>query len=141
MKKPFESCTLFKRVLLVEDNPEIIAEIHDILDLHFFEVTAVSSGPAAIQELLKNNFDVIVCDFTMGNLPSDMFFQAVVRIRPHLSNCLVAINDASSSNKSRGQGGVSIWKPIEPQILVEAVQGVLKKAESMARDSRLCAVA
>src|SRR5688500_16724225 len=104
MKKDFDSCTLFKRILLIQDNPQTVAEIQDVLDLHFFEVTAVGSAPEAILQLLKNDFDVIVCDFTIRNLPAEMFSQAVTRIRPHLTNRLVAITDATASKNMRNVG-------------------------------------
>ncbi|MBA4150749.1 MAG: response regulator transcription factor [Verrucomicrobia bacterium] len=141
MKKPFDSCTLFKRILLVQNNPQVVAEVHDVLDLHFFEVTAVSSGPEAIQQLLKNDFDAIVCDFTIPNLPAEMFFQATTRIRPRLANRFVAITDAATSKSTRSLGAVSIWKPIEPHILLEAIEGVLKKVESGTRTPQQYAAA
>src|SRR5687767_9607657 len=108
MNKTFDSCTLFKRILLVQNDPRIVAEIHDILDLHFFEVTAVSSAPEAIQQLLRTDFDAIVCDFTIRDIPGEMFFQAVTRIRPRLTTRLVAITDASTNKKMRNVGAVSI---------------------------------
>jgi DNA-binding response OmpR family regulator len=129
---PYEESngTLFKRILVLENDLAVADQIRDTLDLHFYEVTVVRTGTEAIRKLLEEEFDAIICDFTMPQFPAEMFHQGVKRIRAELARKFIAITNSGPSSKTARQlGTINIWKPIEPQILLEAVESVLKKAE------------
>ena len=118
------SALLFKRILFIESNRQILDSVRDALDLKFFDVTVVTDGPAAIKMLLVSNFDLILCDVTHPSFPSEMFFEAVSRIRPELCKSFIAITDALHSSPP---GTMRVWKPIDMHILLSAIESVLRK--------------
>lgn len=115
---------LFKKILFVESNRQIMETVRDTLDLHFFDVTVAGDGPQAVKLLMSSNFDLILCDVTHPSFPCDMFFEAVRRTRPQLCKSFIAITDALHSAPP---GTIRVWKPIDMHILLGAIESVLKK--------------
>jgi DNA-binding NtrC family response regulator len=56
------------RVLLVDDEVVFTKNMSKLLTFRGYTVTAVNSGDAAIRELEKNHFDVIVLDLKMPGM-------------------------------------------------------------------------
>ena len=73
-----------KRVLLLEDDSQFKSILTDFLAENSYEVVAVGNGAEGVREIMVSDFDAIVCDMMMPNLPGDMFYLAVERMRPHL---------------------------------------------------------
>ncbi len=71
-----------QRVLLLEDDDEFREVMNDFLVSRFYEVTPVRDGAEGLREILKDPFDVIVCDMMMPQVNGEMFYWAVSRIRP-----------------------------------------------------------
>ncbi len=125
--KPAEH-VLFKNVLLIEDDRQTIAQVRDILDLYFYDVTTVTNGADAIRHILNSPCDVVLCNLAVPAFPVDMFFQAIKRVRPDLIRKVIALTSSDQSTKiDRGLTAFSIWKPIDNHILLEAIESVFKK--------------
>src|SRR5437016_10882786 len=73
-----------KRVLLVEDEPDLTVLLKDYLEGYFYRVTTVTNGVDGLKAIMDSDFDVIVCDVVMPKMPGDMFYRAVQRIQPRL---------------------------------------------------------
>ena len=121
---PETDALLFKRILFVESNRQIMETVRDTLDLHFFDVTVACDGPEAVKMLISSEFDLILCDVTHPSFPCEMFFEALRRIRPHLCKSFIAITDALHSAPA---GTIRVWKPSDMHILLVAIEAVLKK--------------
>jgi DNA-binding NtrC family response regulator len=79
-----QSITTRKRVLLLEDDFQFKSILTDFLVDNAYDVVAVGNGAEGVREIMVSDFDAIVCDMMMPNLPGDMFYLAVERMRPHL---------------------------------------------------------
>ena len=122
---------LFKRILFVENDAHLAKEVRDTLDLHFYDVTVVTSGAMAVTTLLRDKFDLILCDLTMPSFPGQMFYEAVKRVKPMLCKRFISItNSAQSRLNGKTIGELSIWKPLDMQILLEAIETVLRKSQA-----------
>jgi DNA-binding response OmpR family regulator len=71
-----------QRVLLLEDQDDFRALLHDYLVSRSFQVTSVPSGVEGLREILKDPFDLIICDMMMPKVGGEMFYWAVTRVRP-----------------------------------------------------------
>lgn len=71
-----------QRVLLLEDRDDFREILHDYLVSRSFQVTSVPSGVEGLREILKDPFDLIVCDMMMPQVGGEMFYWAVTRARP-----------------------------------------------------------
>lgn len=89
-----------KRVLVLEDDLEFQEVLQETLENAEYEVTAVPNGADGVREIMAHgDFDAIVCDMMMPNLPGDMFYLAVERMRPHLCNRFIFITGFNGNAK------------------------------------------
>lgn len=80
-----------KRVLLLEDDAELCHALKDWLEMHECRVTIVNRGVDGVTEVMKADFDAIICDMIMPLMPGDMFYLAVSKAKPHLCTRFVFI--------------------------------------------------
>lgn len=56
------------RVMIVDDNADLLETFKDILEFKGFEVATALSGPAAIGQARKQHFDAIILDLVMPGM-------------------------------------------------------------------------
>jgi CheY-like chemotaxis protein len=118
-------------VLMLEDDTEFGNMLRVFLESHSFRVTCVTSGVEGLRQILAREFDVILCDLVMPNLPGDMFYLAVERTKPHLLQRFVFMTGHQADPKwdafIRKVGGLALWKPFLLADMLSAIQSILKK--------------
>jgi CheY-like chemotaxis protein len=121
-----------KRVLLLEDDEMLKNVIKEYLEGNFYEVSAVSNGAEGVRAVLKQEFDVIVCDMMMPKLPGDMFYTAIERMRPHLCRRFIFITGHRGNPKIndfiKQVRGTMLAKPFRMDDLIEAIAFIEVKA-------------
>ena len=73
-----------KTVLMLEDDPHCTKLLREFLESHSFRVTCVTNGADGVRQILDQDFDILLCDLFMPQLPGDMFYKAVERTKAHL---------------------------------------------------------
>ena len=120
-----------KRVLLLEDDEMFKSIISDFLESNFYEVVAVGNGADGVRAVLKEEFDVIICDMMMPKLPGDMFYVAIERMRPHLCRRFIFITGHRGNQKIndfiKQVKGTMLAKPFHMDDLLEAIAFVQVK--------------
>ena len=123
-----------RRVLLLEDDQTLTTMIKEFLESHFYKVVAVSNGAEGVRSLLKDEFDIIICDIVMPKLPGDMFYFAVKKTKPHLCRRFVFITGYADNSKINDfiteVKGTMLAKPFEMDELLEAVASVQNPGDS-----------
>ncbi len=120
-----------KKVLMLEDDLEFAKIIRMFLGSHSFRVTCVPNGADGLRHIMKEDFDIILCDMVMPNLPGDMFYLAVERTKPHLCSRFVFMTGHQADPKYdefiRKVHGPMLWKPFLMADLLSALQRTLEK--------------
>ena len=121
------------RVLIVDDEPDVLAMIAEILGDHDVEVVMASSGLAALREAARERFDLCVLDVTMPNMDG---LEVCRRLRalPFTQDLRVlfmtAHQDAQTIDAAFAAGGTDyLFKPVVPTLLWARVNNVLRTAE------------
>lgn len=57
-----------KKILLIEDNPEVRENTHEILELAGYKVVTAPNGKVGVELAQKENPDLIICDIMMPEL-------------------------------------------------------------------------
>lgn len=70
------------KVLLLDDQEDFRDTMRDYLISRFYKVTEASNGVEGLREIMRDTFDLIVCDMKMPKLSGEMFYWAVTRVRP-----------------------------------------------------------
>lgn len=120
-----------KRVLLLEDDEMFKSIITEFLESNYYEVVAVTNGAEGVRAVLKDEFDVVICDMMMPKLPGDMFYTAVERMRPHLCRRFIFITGHRGNPKIndfiKQVKGTMLAKPFHMDDLLEAIAFVQVK--------------
>lgn len=69
------------RVLLLDDRQDFRDAIAEYL-LIDYAVIAVANGAEGLRKIMKDPFDLIICDMLMPQVGGEMFYWAVSRVRP-----------------------------------------------------------
>jgi two-component system alkaline phosphatase synthesis response regulator PhoP len=120
------------RILLVDDEPDILEFISYNLNKEGFEVFTSTNGRDAIKIAAKEKPDLIILDVMMPDLDGIETCR-IIRESSELKNVLIAFLTARNEDYSQIAGfdaGADdyINKPIKPRVLVSRVKAILRRA-------------
>ena len=70
------------KVLLLDDDEDFREVISLSLVSNYHLVTEAPNGVEGLRAVMKDTFDLIICDMMMPKLGGEMFYWAVTRVRP-----------------------------------------------------------
>lgn len=118
-------------LLLADDEPMLLAVMSRLLGDVGFAVTAVDSGNAAITELDRSDFDVILLDWMMNDGNASDVFQWVTTFRPWLVERVVFISGGSAREVvDSAQGRPVVPKGQDSPALVRLLTGIARVARA-----------
>ena len=122
-----------KKVLVIEDNTEILDNISELLELSNYRVFTALNGKLGVESALANNPDLIICDIMMPELDGYGVLH-IVHNHPDLQHIpfifLTAKTEQAEIRKGMSMGADDyILKPFDTTDLLNAVESRLKKAQ------------
>jgi CheY-like chemotaxis protein len=104
-----------KRLLLVEDDPNTLKGLTDLLRHDGYWVRGVSSGGRALQLIDAAPFDAVLCDYSLPDMDGLRVCRELRLRFPHLMLFLVtAYNNAELSKSAAASGIAKIFhKPLD----------------------------
>lgn len=120
-----------KRLLLIDDDPNLILLVKDYLEFRGYEVVTAENGQEALELLDKDTPDMIICDVMMPQMDGYSLVEHV-RKNPRTSWIPVLFLSAKGQSQDRVKGlntGADVYmvKPFEPEELVAQVESSLKQ--------------
>ena len=118
-----------KKILIIDDDPDILTSIKAILDSHGFTPVLAMSGSAGVDMFKSQKPDLVLCDMMMETI--DAGSKVAGEIRKFDSNVplylLSSIGAATASNIEIDQLGFNgvFQKPVDPVILVASLRRAL----------------
>ena len=119
------------RILLVDDEPDILEIVGYNLKKEGFEISTAKDGVQAISQAKKHKPHLIIMDVMMPNLNG---IEACEKIReiPELSKTIITFLTARSEDYSQIAGleaGADdyITKPVKPKVLLSKVNALLRR--------------
>ena len=120
-----------RNVLLVEDDVEFAEHLKLYLETTGFVVSLAKDGVEGLKKVMAADFDAILCDMLMPNLPGNMFYLAVERTKPALAKRFVFITGHQGDQKVaaflKQVRGLCLFKPFQMHQLLETIEVVIKK--------------
>ncbi len=91
-----------QHLLIVDDEPDVLSILEDILVLQGHEVLAVTSGAEALEALSQNSFDGILSDIRMPEMDGEQFFAEIIEHHPQMKDRIAFVtgNDLSEQTKT-----------------------------------------
>ncbi len=122
-------------VLLIEDEPAVMALVRAVLEGHGYAVVPTESGAEALQLLANGNFHGVVSDMrTPGGVDGAQVHAWIAVHRPELATRLVFITGDIANEETaatlRRTGAPCVEKPFRVQEFISVVEKTLGKATS-----------
>jgi two-component system NtrC family sensor kinase len=116
-------------ILLVDDEPEILATLAEILTYAGHRVETAADGAAALERLDSRSFDVIVSEVRMPGLDGPGLYAEIERRFPDLRERIVFLTGDTMSAETRDflerTRAVSLGKPFLVTKVMQAIQRAL----------------
>ncbi|NET07437.1 MAG: response regulator transcription factor [Symploca sp. SIO2B6] len=124
-----------KRLLLIDDDPNLILLVKDYLEFRGYEVITAENGREALAVLELDIPDMIICDVMMPEMDGYALVESV-RQDPRTNWIPVLFLSAKGQSSDRVRGlttGADVYmvKPFEPEELVAQVESSLKQANRL----------
>jgi DNA-binding NarL/FixJ family response regulator len=124
-----------KRLLLIDDDPNLILLVKDYLEFRGYEVLTADNGKEALNLLSQNLPDMIICDIMMPEMDGYALIENV-RQDQRTSWIPVLFLSARGQSQDRIKGlnlGADVYmvKPFEPEELVAQVESSLKQTNRL----------
>jgi DNA-binding NarL/FixJ family response regulator len=128
-----------KRLMLVDDDPNLILLVKDYLEFRGYNVITAENGRDALEKLEQEVPDLIICDVMMPEMDGYTFVNHV-RQEERISWIPVLFLSAKGQSQDRVKGlntGADVYmvKPFEPEELVAQVEASLKQASRRTQQS------
>lgn len=123
------------RILIVDDEPDIIEFLSYNLAKEGYEVDTATNGRRAIEKATEFSPDLILLDVMMPDMDGIETCQEL-RANPLTKDCLIAFLTARSEDYSQiagfdAGGDDYISKPIKPKVLISRIKALLKRSGSL----------
>jgi len=134
----FGNSNMKKSILLIEDNPDILENTAEILELASYKVYTAPNGKKGVELALEHKPDLIICDIMMPELDGYGVLHALhrnetVKNTPFIF--LTAKTERADFRKGMEMGADDyITKPFDGTELLNAVDGRLKKADLLKKE-------
>ena len=120
------------RVLVVDDDPQVLRLMRVNLELEGYDVVSAPDGEEALEAVLNERPDVVVCDVMMPGMDGLTVLRNL-RSNPRTSKIpfvVVSAKAQRSDVKAALDMGADryITKPFDPQELLDAVENLLQGA-------------
>lgn len=123
-----------RRILIVEDDTGVTEAISGWFETEGVLVTVAHRGVEGLRHVMRTDFDAIICDMIMPQMCGDVFYLAVGRAKPHLSERFVFI----TGDRDRPDVAKFLWeycgptlaKPLSLAELTKAVESVYPVREA-----------
>lgn len=126
-----------KKLLLIDDDPNLILLVKDYLEFRGYNVVTAENGREALEVLDQNIPDMIICDVMMPEMDGYSLVKHI-RQEPHTNTIPVLFLSAKGQSQDRVKGlneGADVYmvKPFEPEELVAQVESSLNQIKRLSQ--------
>ena len=120
-------------ILLIEDEPAVLAYVRAALERNGYQVVSVESGAAALEILASGEFQGVVSDMrTPGGVDGAQVHAWIAVHRPELASKLVFITGDLANEETmatlRNTGAPCVEKPFRVQQFIAVVEKTMGRA-------------
>ncbi len=110
-----------KRILLADDDADVLLGIRDRLESFGFQVTTVSNGREAVEEMNRGGYAMVIMDVTMPEMDGIAALR-MIQLRWPKTPVIIITSNIENATASLAEGARAyLLKPIDPERLKAAV--------------------
>ena len=115
------------KLFIVEDEPKIREELKILLESEGYQVEALSSFQNVVQDIIKQEYDLLLLDI---NLPNENGFMICKEVKKHRKTPIIFVTSRNTEedelNSILSGGDDFVTKPYNKYILLEKIRRALK---------------
>ena len=117
-----------KKILFVDDDPNIQKMIEIFLRKYNFNVTFVKSGRSALHKLQEDNYSLVISDIQMPEMDGLTLIEKIKIKYPEIPVVIIsAYGQEQMTEKAMAKGASKILnKPFDSKILISTIQEFLE---------------
>lgn len=115
------------KILLVDDEKELISTISERMALRNIEATAALSGPEAIQRIRKVDYDVVILDVKMPGMSGQETLRQIKQAKPQLPVIMMTGHGSmKESLEAMNEGACDyLMKPVALEDLMQKIEAAV----------------
>ena len=131
-----------ENILILEDHPELCAQIRQILENADYQVQIAATGAEAVALAREHTFDLLVADVHLPDFSGIEAFQRIRTYRPELAGIVITgYSTWEMATDALRVGFVGfLVKPFVPEQLVAAIVSALAQEKLRRENARLSAL-
>lgn len=108
-------------LLIIEDDPNTLSGLQDLLRQEGYRVHGVTRGLQAIQMILAESIDIVICDYSLPDMDGLQVCRELKRLRPDLKLFLVTAYSNAEIVKAAKECRIAriFHKPLDLDELLE----------------------
>lgn len=121
-----------KTIIVVDDDPDLLKLITEVLKQNQYTVLAFSNGNDALNEIKNTPFDLLISDIQMPIMDGFTLTKAIRNIDKHQKLPIIAVtgrNDLDLENYKKAGFSAVIKKPFSPKILLSTIEAIFNHQE------------
>ena len=116
-----------KRILLADDDADVLLGIRDRLESFGFQVTTVSNGREAVEEMNRGGYAMVIMDVTMPEMDGIAALR-MIRLRQPETPVIIITSNVENAMASLAEGARAyLLKPIDPERLRATVDRLVRE--------------
>ena len=121
-----------KKILVVDDSPELREKLHELLETQSYEVVNAADGKEGLSKAKENPYDLIIADLNMPGLSGLEMLAEIrkVELNSKTHSFLLTTEPLQDYTEQFRAVGKATWimKPYAPQVLLRSIELVFDKA-------------
>ncbi len=118
-----------RRILVVDDEPDIAESLAEILGLDGHSVDLADSGTTALERIAETDYDLILTDMRMPKMDGPTLYREIEKHYPHLVSRIAVVTgdtlEAAASDFLKETELLWIEKPFVPADIGKVVDEIL----------------
>jgi len=121
------------RILIIDDDPDILQVLRANLELHGFAVSCAQKGKEALQQLAQNMPDLIILDLILPDIDGIQLCQRIREKNPSIPIIMLTARDRVSDKVLGLEVGADdyVVKPFETLELIARIKACLRRSKKM----------
>lgn len=124
-----------KKILVLDDEPDILEAFKRFLERASYNVTAVSNGQLGLEAAKKEQFDLIVTDIVMPVMDGFAFFKEVKQLPSYEKTPVIIMSAHARMEDTFRIFDIAEFfsKPVDMQTVLQTIERILNSSASVGR--------
>lgn len=116
-----------KHILIIDDDMDMCQLLSNFLKRKGFTASSASSGKKGLEAVKENNFDLVLCDFRLGDMDGKEVLQQIKALQPQMPVViLTGYSDVKMAVEVMRLGAFDyITKPLVPEEIIKMINKAL----------------